>query len=93
MNEEVKEAISRKKDAHKAMCQSSTEENKRRYKSMKNKVNKAVSQVMREKAEEALTELQNCPNWMLTLVKELKTDSKEVEGGRCMRGSDGKLFQ
>ena len=21
----------------------------------------------------------------------LKTDSKEVEGGRCMRGSDGKL--
>ena len=27
---------------------------------------------------------------MLRLVKELKTDSK-VEGGRCMRGSDGKL--
>ena len=28
---------------------------------------------------------------MLRLVKGLKTDSKEVEGGRCMRGSDGKL--
>ena len=27
---------------------------------------------------------------MLRLVKGLKTDSKEVEGGRCMRGSDGK---
>ena len=25
------------------------------------------------------------------LVKGLKTDSKKVEGGRCMRGSDGKL--
>ena len=25
------------------------------------------------------------------LVKQLKTDSKEVERGRCMRGSDGKL--
>ena len=24
-------------------------------------------------------------------VKGLKTDSTEVEGGRCMRGSDGKL--
>ena len=28
---------------------------------------------------------------MLRLVKSLITDSKEVEGGRCMRGSDGKL--
>ena len=28
---------------------------------------------------------------MLRLIKGLKTDSKEVEGGRCMRGSDGKL--
>ena len=40
-NEEVKEAVSRKKDAHKAMCQNSTEGNKRRYKSMKNKAKKA----------------------------------------------------
>ena len=29
---------------------------------------------------------------MLTLVTGLKIDSKEVEGGRCMRGSDGKLY-
>ena len=28
---------------------------------------------------------------MFRLVKGLKTDSKEVVGGRCMRGSDGKL--
>ena len=28
---------------------------------------------------------------MLRLVKGLKTDSKEVEGGRYMRGSDEKL--
>ena len=41
-NEELREAVSRKKEAHKAMCQKSTEENKRSYKSMKNKANKAV---------------------------------------------------
>ena len=35
LNEEVKEAVSRKKDSHKAMCKNSTEENKRRYISMK----------------------------------------------------------
>ena len=28
---------------------------------------------------------------MFRLVRGLKTDSKEVEGGRCIRGSDGKL--
>ena len=44
---------------------------------------------MREKAEEALTELQHCRNGMSTLVKGLKTYSKEVEGRRYMRGSDG----
>ena len=56
LNVEVKEAVSRKMIAHKAMCQNSAEENKSRYKSMRNKVNKAVSKAMREKAEEALTE-------------------------------------
>ena len=38
-----------------------------------------------------LTELQNSPNGMFRQVRGLKTDSREVEGGRCMRGSDGKL--
>ena len=78
------ETVSRKKDAHKAMCQNSTEENKRRYKTMKRKAKKAASKTLREKAEEALTELKNCPNGMFTPIKRLKTDSKEIEGGRCM---------
>ena len=30
----MKEGVSRKKEAHKAMCWNSTEENKRRYESM-----------------------------------------------------------
>ena len=42
-NEDVKEAISWKKDAHKAMCQNCTEVNKSRYKGMKNNAKKAVS--------------------------------------------------
>ena len=33
-----------------------------------------------------LTELNNCPNWMLKIVKGLKTYAKEVE-----RGSDEKV--
>ena len=42
-NEEVKEATSIKKDAHKAMCLNSTEKNKKRHRRMKNKAKKAVS--------------------------------------------------
>ena len=67
------------------MCQNSTEENKH-----KNKAKKAVSKAMREKVEEAFTELQNCPYGMLRIMKGQKTESKEVEGGRCERESDGK---
>ena len=51
---------------------------------MKNKANKTASKAMKEKAEEALTELQNWLYGMFRLVKGLKTDSKEAEGGRCM---------
>ena len=43
----MKEAVSRKKDAHKAICQNSIEENKR-YKSMKNKVNSSFKGNERE---------------------------------------------
>ena len=46
----MKEALSGKKEAHMAMCWNSIEENKRRYKSMKNKAKKAVSKAMIDKA-------------------------------------------
>ena len=39
-NKEVNDAISRKKDAHKAMCYNSTDENKKTYKCMKIKQRK-----------------------------------------------------
>ena len=52
----MKEACSRKKDAHKVMCLNNTNEKKRRYKSMKNKAKKAVLRAMGDNAEEVLTE-------------------------------------
>ena len=38
-----------------------------------------------------LTGLKSCQNGMFRLVKGLKIDSIEDEGGRCVRGSDVKL--
>ena len=88
-NDEVKEAISRKKYAYKAMCRNSTEGNRNRYEDMMKKALMAVSKAMREKAEGALTEFQN---GMFRFVGGLMTDGEEVEGIRCVRGGDGKLF-
>ena len=48
---------------------SSTEGNKRRYKIMRNKAKKVVSETMREKADEAITELKNCPNGIYRLLR------------------------
>ena len=90
-NKDVKEAIARKKDAHKEMCKSGTEANKARYKNMKNRAKKVVTKAMKEAAEQELRELSEHPNKVFKLVKSMKKDGKDVEGGRCMRGSDGRL--
>ena len=47
-NEEVKEAVSRKKETHKTMCQNNAEEHKLMYKSLTNKAKKEVSKAKRE---------------------------------------------
>ena len=62
----------KERSTHEAMCQNSTEENKRRYFSLRHNAKKAVSKTMSEKAKEELTELQNCPCWMFWLVKRLR---------------------
>ena len=57
---QVKEAILRKKDAHKAMCKNSTVRNRNLHKRMKNKTHKLISKSMRKKVDVMLTELKNC---------------------------------
>ena len=63
------------------MCKSETEVNKARYKSMKNWPKQVVSKAMKEAAKREL----------IKLIKSMKKDGKDVEGGRCMRGTDGRL--
>ena len=84
----MKEAISRKKDTHKEMCKSWTVANKARYKNMKNRAKKVVAKAMKEAAERELREPSDHPNKVFKLVKSMKKDGKDVEGGRCMQGSN-----
>ena len=87
-NEDVKEAIAGKKDAHKEVYKSGKEVNKARYKNMKNRAKKVVAKAMKEATEWELRELSEHPNKVFKLVKSMKKDGKDVEGGRYMRGSD-----
>ena len=86
-NKDVKDV----KDAHKEMCKSRTEANRARYKNMKNRAKKMVTKAMEETAEQELRELSEHPNKVFKLVKSIKKDGKDVEGGSCMRGSNGRL--
>ena len=59
------------KERCKAICQISTGKTKRRYRSMRNNARRAIKRAIREMADETLTELKNCTNWMPRLVKGL----------------------
>ena len=89
-NEEVKKAIQQKRVAYIKMCENQSKENKAKYKNIKN-LNKVVANSMRKEAKKELTKLNKKPNNIFTLVKFMKKDRKDIEGGRCMKGKDGRL--
>ena len=82
--------MQQKKVAYKKMCENRSVENRAKYKNIKNRTKKVVANSMRKEAEKELTKLNKKPNNILTLVKFIKKDGKDIEGGRCMRGKDGK---
>ena len=51
---------------------------------MKNQAKKVVTKAMKEAAKRELSEH---PNKAFKLLKSMRKDGKDVERGRCMRGS------
>ena len=73
------------------MCKNRLEENKARYKNIKNRTKKVVANSMKKEAEEEVTKLNKKPNNVFTLVKFIKSDGKDIKGDRCTRGKDRRL--
>ena len=44
-----------------------------------------VANSMKKEAEEELTKLNKKPNNIFTLVKFIKSEGKDIEGGRCVK--------
>ena len=58
---------------------------------MKNRTKRVVANSMRKEAEKQFAKLNKKPNYVFTLVKFMKKDGKDIEGGRCMREKDERL--
>ena len=90
-NEEVKDTITRKKAAFKELCRFPSEQNKTQYKPIKNQTRTIVARAMRMEANQELNDLYQNSNSVFYFLRRIKKEGKDVEGGRCLRGGDGRL--
>ena len=90
-NDEVKDTITRKKAAFKELCRFPSEQNKTQYKRIRNQTRKIVTRAMRKEANQELNNLYQNSNSVFYFLKRMKKEGKNVEGGRCLRGGDGRL--
>ena len=90
-NEQVKEAINRKKKAFNTWCKNRSPENKNNYRKARNQTKEVVAKAMKQAAEEEMKVLCDRPNEVFKLVKFMRKNGKDVNGGGCMKDKDGKL--
>ena len=70
-------------------CQS--EENKTQYKGLRDQMRNIVARAMRMKANQELNNLYQNSNSVFCFLRKMKKEGKDVEGGRCLRGRNGRL--
>ena len=68
-----------------------SEENKDNYKREKNLTRKIVSRALRGEAEQAMNNLCDKSNNVFKLIKFLKKEGQDVNGGRCLRGINSRV--
>ena len=90
-NEEVRNAIARKKEAFKTFCKTGLEELKKFYRKIRNQTKKVIAKAMKMEAEKEMEELREKPNKIFKFVKFMKRDGKDVEGGKWIKGRDGRI--
>ena len=90
-NDDVKDAVTKKKEAFKEYCKNKTEELKAKYREMNNRAKRVVEKAREEETEQLLCKFGKDRNSLFRFVRSIKRDAKDVEGSRCMRGKDGKL--
>ena len=90
-NEEVKNTIATKKAAFKQLCRFPSEENKTKYKRIRNQTRKIVARAMRVEADQELNNLYHNPSLVFYFLRRMKKEGENVERARCLRGRDKRL--
>ena len=90
-NEQVKDAIDRKKKAFKLWCTNRSAENINKYRKARNETKKVIAKAMRQEAEEEINVLCTKPNDVLKFVKFMRKEGRDIDGGGCMKDKDGRL--
>ena len=88
-NEQVNDAIDRKKKAFKLWCTNRCAENK--YRKARNGTKKIIAKAMKQEAEEEMNVLCTKPNDVFKFVKFMRKDGRDIDGGSCMKDKDGRL--
>ena len=81
-NEEVRNAITRKKEAFKTLCKTGSEEHKISSRKMRNQTKKVIATAMKTEAETEMEELHKKPNMIFKFDKFMKRDGNDVERGK-----------
>ena len=87
----MRNAIARKKEAFKMFCKTGLEEHKIFYRKMRNQTKKVIAKAMKTEADKEMEELREKPNKIFKFVKFMKRDEKDVEGGKWIKGRDGRI--
>ena len=90
-NEEARNALAKKKEAFKTFCKTGLEEHKISYWKMRNQIKKVIAKAMKTVAEKEMEEFREKPNKIFKFVKLMKRDGKDVEGGKWIKGRDGRI--
>ena len=90
-NEQVKDAIDRKKKAFKLWCTNRSAECKNSNRKARNETKKVIAKAMKQEAEEEMNVLCTKPNDFFRFVKFMRKEGRDIDGGGCMKNKDGKL--
>ena len=86
----MRNIIARKKVAFKTFCKTGLEEHKISSRKKRNQTKKVIAKAIKTEAEKEM-ELREKPNKIFKFVKLTKRYGKDVEGGKRIKGRDGKI--
>ena len=86
-----KECFSKKEGSIQNVLQNWVGRTQNTYWKMRNQIKKVIAKAIKTEAEKEMEEFREKPNKIFKFVKLMKRDGKDVEGGKWIKGRDGRI--